>query len=174
MVDGLIVWCLTPILAVFQLYSGIFYGCCEVTFFVCIISMTFLTVQWNNKATCIFIIKIGLSKSMMWKFELFTYWVWKVWPLYDENEKYLCYCAMNICIWWNYINESRSIFVHFMIDWYLDLFQHLVDRVSMYVHAHTLYSSVRPFGVSVILGSYNQQEGPQMYLIDPSGVSWVI
>lgn len=50
--------------------------------------------------------------------------------------------------------------------------RHLVDRVSMYVHAHTLYSSVRPFGVSAILGSYNQQEGPQMYLIDPSGVSW--
>lgn len=53
-------------------------------------------------------------------------------------------------------------------------FQHLVDRVAMYVHAHTLYSSVRPFGVSAILGSYDQQDGPQMYLIDPSGVSWVI
>ena len=52
-------------------------------------------------------------------------------------------------------------------------FQHLVDRVSMYVHAHTLYSSVRPFGVSAILGSYTKQEGPQMYLIDPYGVSWV-
>lgn len=51
--------------------------------------------------------------------------------------------------------------------------QHLTDRVSGYVHAHTLYSSVRPFGVSMILGSYTVEEGPQMYLIDPSGVSWV-
>ncbi|XP_022333211.1 proteasome subunit alpha type-3-like [Crassostrea virginica] len=50
--------------------------------------------------------------------------------------------------------------------------KHLTDRVSGYVHAHTLYSSVRPFGVSMILGSYTVNEGPQMYLIDPSGVSW--
>jgi len=50
--------------------------------------------------------------------------------------------------------------------------KHLTDRVSGYVHSHTLFSSVRPFGVSLILGSYTQEEGPQMYLIDPSGVSW--
>ncbi|XP_041352670.1 proteasome subunit alpha type-3-like [Gigantopelta aegis] len=49
--------------------------------------------------------------------------------------------------------------------------KHLTDRVSMYVHAYTLYSSIRPFGVAVILGSY-EEKGPQMYLIDPSGVSW--
>eukprot|EP00105_Crassostrea_gigas_P025528 XP_011446139.1 PREDICTED: proteasome subunit alpha type-3 [Crassostrea gigas] len=50
--------------------------------------------------------------------------------------------------------------------------KNLTDRVSGYVHAHTLYSSVRPFGVSMILGSHTVEEGPQMYLIDPSGVSW--
>lgn len=49
--------------------------------------------------------------------------------------------------------------------------KHLTDRVSMYVHAYTLYSSIRPFGVSIIVGSY-EVDGPQMYLIDPSGVSW--
>ncbi|XP_067681248.1 proteasome subunit alpha type-3-like [Haliotis asinina] len=49
--------------------------------------------------------------------------------------------------------------------------KHLTDRVSMYVHAYTLYSSIRPFGVGAILGSY-EADGPQMYLIDPSGVSW--
>lgn len=49
--------------------------------------------------------------------------------------------------------------------------KHLTDRVSGYIHAHTLYSSVRPFGVSCILGSYDD-EGPVMYMIDPSGVSW--
>lgn len=29
---------------------------------------------------------------------------------------------------------------------YVFLFQYLVDRVSGYIHAHTLYSAVRPFG----------------------------
>ncbi|BFZ06862.1 hypothetical protein BsWGS_09901 [Bradybaena similaris] len=49
--------------------------------------------------------------------------------------------------------------------------KHLTERVSGYVHAYTLYSSVRPFGVSMILGSI-EEDGPQMYLIEPSGVSW--
>ncbi|WAR19441.1 PSA3-like protein [Mya arenaria] len=50
--------------------------------------------------------------------------------------------------------------------------KHLTDRVSMYVHAYTLYGSVRPFGVSSILGSYDAVEGAQMFVIDPSGVSY--
>ncbi|NP_001279073.1 proteasome subunit alpha type-3 [Callorhinchus milii] len=49
--------------------------------------------------------------------------------------------------------------------------RHLADRVAMYVHAYTLYSAVRPFGSSFILGSYNEDDGAQMYMIDPSGVS---
>ena len=43
----------------------------------------------------------------------------------------------------------------------------------MYVHAYTLYSAVRPFGSSLILGAYDPDDGPQMYMIDPSGVSYV-
>lgn len=46
----------------------------------------------------------------------------------------------------------------------------LNERVSMYMHAYTLYSAVRPFGCSVILGAY-EADGPVMYMIDPSGVS---
>ncbi|XP_064601899.1 proteasome subunit alpha type-3-like [Liolophura sinensis] len=49
--------------------------------------------------------------------------------------------------------------------------KYLTDRVSMLAHAYTLYSSVRPFGASVILGSY-EEDGPHMHVIDPSGVSW--
>ncbi|KAL3874635.1 hypothetical protein ACJMK2_037620 [Sinanodonta woodiana] len=49
--------------------------------------------------------------------------------------------------------------------------KHLTERVSLLVHAYTLYSFVRPFGVSCILGSY-EADGPQMYMIDPSGVSY--
>lgn len=49
--------------------------------------------------------------------------------------------------------------------------KYLNDRVSMFMHAYTLYSAVRPFGCSVILASY-EADGPQMYMIDPSGVSY--
>ncbi|XP_055692097.1 proteasome subunit alpha type-3 [Lutzomyia longipalpis] len=49
--------------------------------------------------------------------------------------------------------------------------QILNDRLSSYLHAYTLYSAVRPFGVSVIICSYSKENGPEMYMIDPSGVS---
>uniref|UniRef100_A0A8D0D0Z9 Proteasome subunit alpha type n=1 Tax=Sander lucioperca TaxID=283035 RepID=A0A8D0D0Z9_SANLU len=51
--------------------------------------------------------------------------------------------------------------------------KHLSDRVAMYVHAYTLYSAVRPFGCSFILGSYDKDDGPQLYMVDPSGISHV-
>ncbi|CAH0560310.1 unnamed protein product [Brassicogethes aeneus] len=47
----------------------------------------------------------------------------------------------------------------------------LNDRVSMYIHAYTLYSAIRPYGCSVILSSFDNDE-PEMYTIDPSGVSF--
>uniref|UniRef100_A0AAY3ZWI8 Proteasome subunit alpha type n=1 Tax=Denticeps clupeoides TaxID=299321 RepID=A0AAY3ZWI8_9TELE len=50
--------------------------------------------------------------------------------------------------------------------------KHLSDRVAMYVHAYTLYSAVRPFGCSFILGSYDEDDGPQLYMVDPSGISY--
>ncbi|XP_046749470.1 proteasome subunit alpha type-3 [Diprion similis] len=49
--------------------------------------------------------------------------------------------------------------------------KYLNDRVSMYMHAYTLYSAVRPYGCSVIIGAY-EADGPAMYMIDPSGVSY--
>ena len=42
----------------------------------------------------------------------------------------------------------------------------------MYMHAYTLYSAVRPFGSSVLISTYDD-DGPQMCMIDPSGVSHV-
>lgn len=50
--------------------------------------------------------------------------------------------------------------------------KYLNERVSMYMHAYTLYSAVRPYGCSVILSSFEGDE-PCMYTIDPSGVSYV-
>lgn len=50
--------------------------------------------------------------------------------------------------------------------------KYLNDRVSMYMHAYTLYSAVRPFGCSAIIGTYDA-DGPSMYMVDPSGVAYV-
>lgn len=49
----------------------------------------------------------------------------------------------------------------------------LNDRLSSYIHAYTLYSAVRPFGVSAILISCDPITGPEMYMIEPSGSSYV-
>lgn len=48
----------------------------------------------------------------------------------------------------------------------------LADRLSGYVQAYTCYSSVRPFGVSVIVGGVDKS-GPHLYTIEPSGAFWV-
>jgi len=47
--------------------------------------------------------------------------------------------------------------------------QALADRVGQYVQAYTLYSSVRPFGISAVLGAVDKN-GPVLYVIEPSGV----
>ncbi|KOB66180.1 Proteasome subunit alpha type [Operophtera brumata] len=73
--------------------------------------------------------------------------------------------------------------------------KYLNERVSMYMHAYTLYSAVRPYGCSVVLGSWTEHEGPQiavrpygcsvvvgswtehegpqMFMLEPSGVSFL-
>eukprot|EP01104_Vermistella_antarctica_P020263 TRINITY_DN8606_c0_g1_i1.p1 TRINITY_DN8606_c0_g1~~TRINITY_DN8606_c0_g1_i1.p1 ORF type:complete len:285 (+),score=66.17 TRINITY_DN8606_c0_g1_i1:79-855(+) len=45
----------------------------------------------------------------------------------------------------------------------------LADRLSLYMQAHTLYGSVRPFGVSVVIAG-TDRKGPQLFKVDPSGV----
>lgn len=47
----------------------------------------------------------------------------------------------------------------------------LVDRVSLYLQAYTLYSSVRPFGCISILGAVDR-DGPHLYMMEPSGLYW--
>ena len=50
--------------------------------------------------------------------------------------------------------------------------KYLTDRVSLYMHSHTLYGAIRPFGVSVLLVSYEQDQA-KLFTIEPSGVSYV-
>jgi len=47
----------------------------------------------------------------------------------------------------------------------------LVERVGLYVQMYTLYSSVRPFGCSTIMGGVDNS-GPALYVIEPSGVAY--
>ncbi|KAF9535117.1 20S proteasome subunit [Crepidotus variabilis] len=47
----------------------------------------------------------------------------------------------------------------------------IVNRLGLYVQAYTLYSSVRPFGISTILGTVDKN-GPSLHVIEPSGVSF--
>ncbi|KAJ2718695.1 putative proteasome subunit alpha type-7 [Coemansia sp. Benny D115] len=44
----------------------------------------------------------------------------------------------------------------------------IAERMGMFVQAYTLYSSVRPFGVSTLLATVDA-DGPQLYMIEPSG-----
>jgi 20S proteasome subunit alpha 7 len=45
----------------------------------------------------------------------------------------------------------------------------MAKRISGYVSAFTLYSSVRPFGLCSIVGAVDVH-GPALYMIDPSGL----
>lgn len=47
----------------------------------------------------------------------------------------------------------------------------LNDRLASYMHAYTLFSAVRPFGASVMLSSWSHQDGAELYMIEPSGLS---
>lgn len=48
----------------------------------------------------------------------------------------------------------------------------LNERLSSLFHAYTLYSAVRPYGVCVILTTWTEENGAEMYCIEPSGVSF--
>jgi len=48
----------------------------------------------------------------------------------------------------------------------------LTQRVSSYMHAYTLYSSIRPFGATIMLGTWGKQGGAQLMCIEPSGVGY--
>ncbi|CAF5198689.1 unnamed protein product [Rotaria magnacalcarata] len=49
--------------------------------------------------------------------------------------------------------------------------KYLADRLAMYMHAYTLYGFVRPFGCFILLAAY-ESDGPQLYGVEPSGVTY--
>lgn len=50
--------------------------------------------------------------------------------------------------------------------------RHVVDRVSAFMQMYTLYGMVRPFGCSLLVGSWNADDGAKLYMIEPSGDSF--
>jgi 20S proteasome subunit alpha 7 len=48
----------------------------------------------------------------------------------------------------------------------------LAERLSLYVHAYTMYAFVRPFGVSTLLAGVDET-GPKLFLIEPDGSHYV-
>jgi 20S proteasome subunit alpha 7 len=47
--------------------------------------------------------------------------------------------------------------------------KNLASRLGLFMQAYTLYSSVRPFGASVLL-AHKDELGPSLYMIEPSGL----
>lgn len=47
----------------------------------------------------------------------------------------------------------------------------LADRIAHFVHLYTLHWHVRPFGCAILLAVHTD-DGPELYLIEPSGVSY--
>lgn len=45
----------------------------------------------------------------------------------------------------------------------------LAERLAGHVHMHTLYWYMRPYGCSVIMANYDDDMGPQLYMIEPAG-----
>ncbi len=83
----------------------------------------------------------------------------------------VCVCVVWMCVCGERRGCSRSAGRSLFFDC-ISFVQQLMSRVSHFMHLYTLYSAVRPFGCSLMMGSYGP-EGPSLYMADPSGVSWV-
>jgi len=46
----------------------------------------------------------------------------------------------------------------------------LAERLGLFVHQYTLYWSVRPFGASVLIGTYSKGSKPELHCVEPSGL----
>jgi 20S proteasome subunit alpha 7 len=45
----------------------------------------------------------------------------------------------------------------------------LADRIAQYVQAHTLYWGYRPFGVAVMISSWDKDNTPHLYMVESNG-----
>ncbi len=86
------------------------------------------------------------------------------------------HAAIAVC---GLIPDGRQIVNHAREEGerYRDFYGHdipghlLAERLAHFVHLYTLHWHVRPFGCAVLLSVYSD-DGPQLYLIEPSGVCY--
>ena len=45
----------------------------------------------------------------------------------------------------------------------------LADRIALQFQMHTIYSSYRPYGTSVVFATHDIMKGAQLWMIEPSG-----
>lgn len=79
-------------------------------------------------------------------------------------------------MFWTSVSPRMFLFHYFNHYNHFYLCQHqLINFLyeTRFVQMYTLYASIRPFGCSVLMAGYDKR-GPQLYMIEPSGVSWVI
>eukprot|EP00047_Mylnosiga_fluctuans_P002310 m.224026 g.224026 ORF g.224026 m.224026 type:complete len:250 (+) comp11023_c0_seq1:22-771(+) len=48
----------------------------------------------------------------------------------------------------------------------------LNERMSSFMHQFSLYGGTRPCGACVLISGFSAANGPELYAIEPSGVSW--
>lgn len=46
----------------------------------------------------------------------------------------------------------------------------LAERVGFYMHAYTLYYSVRPIGTNILIANYSKEDGATLFTVEPSGL----
>mmetsp|Transcript_12964 Transcript_12964/g.20367 ORF Transcript_12964/g.20367 Transcript_12964/m.20367 type:complete len:194 (+) Transcript_12964:179-760(+) len=47
----------------------------------------------------------------------------------------------------------------------------LAERIAGFVHAYTMYWSVRPFGVSILIAAWDK-DGSSLWMVEPSGLTY--
>jgi len=78
--------------------------------------------------------------------------------LYPDSKALAKYCS----------EQSQEYFLKYREHMPAD---RLLQQLSEYVHAHTVYAGLRPFGCSAFLGFYNSTDGGRLYMVDSSGYS---
>jgi len=86
-----------------------------------------------------------------------------------EAENYKCAMILTLVEFRRWPNSA--VFVH-RGSYSADIpVRVLADRIGLYMQAHTIYGSVRPFGSSVLIGGFDKN-GPQLYMAEPSGMTY--
>ncbi|ETW32328.1 hypothetical protein PFFCH_00236 [Plasmodium falciparum FCH/4] len=73
----------------------------------------------------------------------------------------------------NIIDRARSEANTYYYNFHTNIPLHiLVNRISLYIHAYTLYWHMRPFAASVIISSFNEKDKGDIYCIEPNGACY--